>query len=106
MAVIKDQRYNALKRLYQYHQDRLQYENILQMVLPRSLYQAFISNYNIDNFRRRKFFISILKAILFGFIFLIIFSWANVSDVQTLMFYHLFFLWVYVTSIAYQIYAK
>ncbi len=106
MTKIIDEKYNALKKLYQYHQDRLNLDNIFHMILPKSLYISFFNHYNIENSKRTKVLLGILKALIFGFAFLLIFTWANISDIQTLMFYHLFFLWVYITSIAYQIYSK
>ena len=49
MAIIKDEKYIALKKLYQYHQDRYQYDHIFHMILPKSIYLSFINHYQIDN---------------------------------------------------------
>ncbi|MDY0277909.1 MAG: hypothetical protein RBQ97_07475 [Acholeplasma sp.] len=106
MAIIKDEKYIALKKLYQYHQDRYQYDHIFHMILPKSIYLSFINHYQIDNAKKTKIFLSLLKALIFGLFFFLIFSWANITDIQLLMIYHLIFLWVYIISIAYQVYSK
>jgi hypothetical protein len=106
MIIKDDAKYKPLKKLYQFHQDRFQYDNLFHMMLPKSLYDLFFKHYNIENAKKVKKLLGIVKAILFGLMFLLIFSWAKITDLQILMFYHLFFLWVYITSIAYQIHMK
>ena len=101
-----DHKYQSLKKLYQFHQERMYYDNLFNMMLPKSLYLAFHKHYSIKNAHLFKQVIGILKVIIFGLIFFLIFSWANFISLQTLMFLHLFFLWVYISSQAYQIYTK
>ncbi len=106
MLQIDHKKYLELKKLYQYHKDRNHLDSMLHIILPKRLCHLFFRYYRLENNRLTKISIGVLKSILFGNLFLAIFSLLKTNDLQGLMFFHLFFLWAYISSEAFQLDAQ
>lgn len=103
MNLDDQQRYRALKRLYQFHKKRQHYDLLFHMVLPKTIYIAFMNRYRINRMTQFNFGIGIIKTIIFGMMMFFVFKLLNLSELFQLMMGHVFFTWIYISSMAYQL---
>lgn len=101
-----DEQYKKLRKLFRYHQLKKHYELIFPLMLPKIFMTDVLRKMDLNNSYKIRVLLGIAKALLFAMIGYFIFSYFNVDQIQTIVLIHMFLLWIYISTAAYQIYIK